>query len=960
MGWRKIVVTFASATTVGICEVPAVVLHLRAGKIIPTSGVTRVVPDEARASGTRVYLVQFAHRLSRGTCALIKAAGATVCGYIPERALVVRSDEKALAAIADMPGVTWIGLYLPEYKVERALAGKSAGGGTEGRETKVNEYVVSVWAASEVGAVSEAVQRAGGVVRYVGGRGGRGWVRAMMSAEAVAQIAELAAVEWIEAYTAPHFCNDVATSARGINAAEVWEKLGLTGAGQLVGHADSGIDTGAPRSLHPDLRGRIAVAHALVRPGDWSDPLGHGTHTAGSLVGTGAAGHGGRFRGVAPGARLVHQSITDGEGNIGDIVFDFYALLAQAYEHGARIHSDSWGADVYGKYTWLARLADEFVWDTPEMLVVCAAGNNGWDANRDGVVDGMGIIAPATAKNVLSVGGAETWRAPGSGGLTSWTWYDYWPEGFPLEPLACDYVSSSADGVRRGLAAFSSRGPTADNRIKPDIVAPATDIISCRARTRGNMFGWGVYDEYYVFAGGTSMATPLAAGAAALVREWLVTRTGHVRPSAALVKALLLAGAQSLAPGQYGYGPQREIPAAVPNMAEGWGVLDLGNTLAPTNDRLALLVDHTLADTGVTNAYELVLTTAAVVRAWLVYSDYPASLAAAITLVNDLDLVVRAPSGARWYDVRTGQPNRRDNVESVRGVAPAGTCTVWVVGHQVPFAPQPYALVVRISPIPAGVLAVEDVRHEPHVVRPGVPVEVTAHVAHSLPGTLVVELCFSTNQQAWLAMPMTRRNATERGGVYAATISGMALGSAVRYFVAARAADGTRQYSATNAFCVTQGELWVALSGTATPPYDTPECGLRSLKAALEIAQAGSVVMVAPGTYYERGVRIKPFVCVRGVAGPAKTVIYAAGGGPGVVLAGQGAVLEGVTIEGAQNAGDGGGARLYAGARLLNCVVRGNRVLHYGGGVYLEYGGLVSNCSIIGNVAVYAGGGVFC
>lgn len=79
-------------------------------------------------------------------------------------------------------------------------------------------------------------------------------------------------------------------------------------------------------------------------------------------------------------------------------MFDFYGLLAQACEEGARVHSDSWGAEVYRRYTWLSRMVDEFVWDAPEMLKVCAAGNSGWDANRDGVVDGMNIIAQVPRK----------------------------------------------------------------------------------------------------------------------------------------------------------------------------------------------------------------------------------------------------------------------------------------------------------------------------------------------------------------------------------------------------------------------------------------------------------------------------------------------------------------------------------------------------------------------------------
>ena len=116
-----------------------------------------------------------------------------------------------------------------------------------------------------------------------------------------------------------------------------------------------------------------------------------------------------------------------------------------------------------------------------------------------------------------------------------------------MNPLAHDHVSDSPDG----LAAFSSRGPTLDGRTKPDIVAPGTNIISTRSSVASGS-GWGIVDGDYMYDGGTSMATPFAAGASALVREFY-TRTYALDPSAALVKATLVNGAQgAVAPGQYG------------------------------------------------------------------------------------------------------------------------------------------------------------------------------------------------------------------------------------------------------------------------------------------------------------------------------------------------------------------------------------------------------------------------
>lgn len=83
-------------------------------------------------------------------------------------------------------------------------------------------------------------------------------------------------------------------------------------------------------------------------------------------------------------------------------------------------------------------------------------------------------------------------------------------------------------------------------------MAPGTNILSARTRAVSAEadIGWGNYNDHYVWMGGTSMATPLAAGAAALMREYLMTEAGFDLPSAALIKAALLNSAEDISPGQ--------------------------------------------------------------------------------------------------------------------------------------------------------------------------------------------------------------------------------------------------------------------------------------------------------------------------------------------------------------------------------------------------------------------------
>jgi subtilisin family serine protease len=135
-----------------------------------------------------------------------------------------------------------------------------------------------------------------------------------------------------------------------------------------------------------------------------------------------------------------------------------------------------------------------------------------------------------------------------------------------------------------GMGAFSSRGPTNDSRFKPDITAPGIAIISTRTNQDQEYEQWGTCNvpagqrSHYLTMGGTSMANPLTAGAATLVRQYYVdgwhangsdvTNPAPVpaqgfNPSSALVKATLINGAWDMAPGQYGTAsPQPEIPRA--------------------------------------------------------------------------------------------------------------------------------------------------------------------------------------------------------------------------------------------------------------------------------------------------------------------------------------------------------------------------------------------------------------
>jgi hypothetical protein len=412
-------------------------------------------------------------------------------------------------------------------------------------------------------------------------------------------------------------------------------------------------------------------------------------------------------------------------GAISGLPDDHYVLFSQAYADGARLHSDSWGdytgpisdtEAAYGGYPFAAQRTDQFIWEHPDMTIFFAAGNSGIDGTPlipgflctggDGVIDPDSLLAPGTAKNVVTVGASESDR--GSGGLSALPWI-LLNLCFGNSPIATDATSNNANG----MAAFSSRGPTDDGRVKPDLVAPGTNIVSNRSHYVGATMLWGQHETNsdYAYSGGTSMATPLTAGAGVLVRQWLVAQ-GAVNPSAALVKATLLNTTADIAPGQYGTGPTQEVPISRPNTVAGWGRVDLGFLTAPLPYSI-WADDHTAGlATGQVVTYTDMLTrplkvvdSSQPLRVMLAWSDPPASLSASVQLVNDLDLVVTGPDGSTYHGNSVTSGDRTNNVEGVIIANPAeGSYTIEVMGYNVPIAAQPYALVVGgpINPLGGG------------------------------------------------------------------------------------------------------------------------------------------------------------------------------------------------------------------------------------------------------------------
>jgi len=434
------------------------------------------------------------------------------------------------------------------------------------------------------------------------------------------------------------FLNDRAadiTGAAAVSAPGFVAPRGLTGEGQIVAVADSGLDAGRTDDIHPDLRSQPGKMPKVALLKSWAgrdvpdDPDGHGTHMAATIAGTGTAS-GGKFRGVAPGASIYFQAILNKDGN-PEPPADLSGLFQPAYSAGARVHVDGWGG---GPDTYLESAAqiDEFVRAHPDFLAVFGAGNGGPSPRT--------ISTEANSKNALTMGASALPRPA--------------------------FVPGAADTA--GTAGFSSRGPAGDGRIKPELLAPASAVISARSRLiESDLPGYPDYTRMQ----GTSMAAAVAGGTATLLREYFKKYADIHTPSAALVKAALINGAR---------------PAEKGPSNEGYGVIDLAGTVIALKDGAFKAADEWA---GVARGGEISYTfhvadSAALFKATLAWTDPPADPGGARVLVNDLDLVVVTPDGKVFYGnhfLGRNAPDRTNNVEQVYLPRPApGDYTVRVLG----------------------------------------------------------------------------------------------------------------------------------------------------------------------------------------------------------------------------------------------------------------------------------------
>lgn len=496
----------------------------------------------------------------------------------------------------------------------------------------------------------------------------------------------------------------------------VWE-AGITGSGpfpssgsslgteQLIGIIDSSF-------LSPDLECSSGVPNCsiykyVIYNTSTSPPcniensvnyceggFGHGTATAGILLGNGSQSGGESpvencsYKGISFGSRLwalkCDRNFGDfdcfGGCNGGDWTLLLRDFFLSSFEDGSRISSHSWTAYVNGEYDSGSESVDIWAYDNDgnlengieqKYLWFFSTGNSGPSLNSIG--------SPATAKNDVSIGAFYN-------GTSSF----------------CSSCDSSPCNENK-LVCYSSRGPTDDGRYGTEIAGPS-QFLTVPADTSG-----------YVYFGGTSASTPSIAALSALIRDWLVNIQNIPDPSGPLIKALLLNS------GEYLQSPSENLPGT----GQGWGRPNLSTLCddwsSPScNNLRSLYLEDSFSDSSQKKLLKFYVdNNLNPLKCTLTWFD-PPNLLGSGALINDLNLKLNGPYGfyflgnnftGGWSNPGGNNFDSINNTEGIRIQSPAlGLWVAEISSENIAQEPQPFAFVcsgnissyIPPKPIPDG------------------------------------------------------------------------------------------------------------------------------------------------------------------------------------------------------------------------------------------------------------------
>jgi hypothetical protein len=626
-------------------------LYPRFGTFDPLAESPKIPKELTASDDGKLWIVQCQQMVDQQARDQITRAGATLLRYLPDDAYIVRLAPDAVEAIRRFPVVRWVGPYHAAFRLDPNVFPEPltnnwsfVGMRSQLREPKSWRYVLVHLFDRDVGAkkvVGQVIRDAGGKVVFESPRGF--YLAANVPLDRLAAVAQCEAVCGVERrFGAFDYSQAPSQGDKSlITLAQIRELCGAEAINKAGGYEGLGVRVAfwddRVREDHVDLLSRPVT---ILGPTQWTN-ANHGTAIASILCGEGRGDP--RARGLLPLGGLVFAA------DRGDALHeDRYSLVDQfVRDHHAVVLSssvDNWGGQMYIKhYDGYSFLLDDLVLEH-DLLICEAIGNTTGSGNGK---------SGSWAKNAINVGGVD-------------------PRG-----------TLRREDHRHNV--FTS-GPALDGRVKPDLVHFGSRVYCANASSpRG-------YGEF----GGTSCATPLVAGHCGLMMEmWADGVFGNLplgqtvfdrKPHAATAKALMINSA-------YRY-PIDERKSALTRFRQGWGMPDLGRLYESRKKLFVVDQEVALRDHEAMEYRLRVPENEPELRATLVYSDPLGTTTAAKALVNDLDLIVTAPDGKRYFgnhgllesnfSKEGGAPDRVNNVENVFLDKPApGVWRVIVAAHRI-------------------------------------------------------------------------------------------------------------------------------------------------------------------------------------------------------------------------------------------------------------------------------------
>jgi len=616
----------------------------------------------ATAPGDGYYVVQFGATATDEMMKSVRDAGVEILQYIPHQAYFVYASAESMTRLANHSRVRWIGKYEAGQKIGRVLKGQLAAarnGKALARGISPIEsakggkalFDIAIFARADADEFAESLK----------GNLGLGSVRierlqhnffnivraevSLTDVERVAQMPDVVGLSSVARSRNEDERSSQILAGNYLNSTTIEgapydprTQFGADGTNVTVSVVDDGVGIPGDGGFYLSS---LNVANGPLR-GTTGGAFGHG-HLNATIIagGTPYSGLDPLFynygKGVAPKANIVNipRNRVGYTGTDAEVYNDSVTTPGPS-GRPAFISNNSWGNGTNGNHYELATEGkfDGFVRDATitggadPILLIFSAGNSG--------VDGM--TRPKVAKNIITVGNSEGLRT--------------------------DLGGTSADNMD-DIAVDSSRGPAADGRIKPDVVAPGTAITGGRSGLDSLSGNIGTAHRW---SSGSSHSAAQISGVAAVFTNWWYDNNFGDWPSPSLVKAALINSSRDL----NGNGSS----AAIPNGIEGWGRPNMKSMFTPGVGMKYIDEQVPLQTNG--DGFDLIGSVADAskpIRVTLAWTDPPG--VADPALVNDLDLVVTVdgvPYKGNVFSggvsVTGGNADNRNNVENV--FLPAG------------------------------------------------------------------------------------------------------------------------------------------------------------------------------------------------------------------------------------------------------------------------------------------------